>query len=292
MTEKQLLDLQRTNNRLYLLMMGQFYHAYNEAAFAMARITGYKILPKKRKMGTIYQLGFGVGQISTVKSLCAQHGIEMVKEDDRGLLWSFTGGDTSFDATMVSQPKPKPAPASTSAEDSWAETFPLQNFSNDPKQPLDSVLKKHQRKLALLELIDVDVTRIYGKAVQLQNFSMRLLSPELEKAKKYRFTVLAELLKLSTRLVEQTDMLEFDFGKERMKRAKQIAVLARTYATTIGNLRVLNGGVISAAEEADAAVIIAALEGEAKAAWWKCYNKDKKSGRNSKEDYPPTECVV
>lgn len=275
MTEKQVLDLQQTNSRLYLLMVGQFYHAYNEAAFALSRITGYKILAKNRKMGKIYQLGFGIRQIDSIRQLLATKGMELKMEDDRGQLLSFTGGDTSFDASLVSQPKPKPAPA--------------QEFHSRGPSLSDS-MKKHAKKLALIKLLDVDVPHIYCKAAQLQNFSLRLLSPQTEIARKYRFTVLADLLKLSTRILELTDLLSLDYGKERMDRAKHVAVLARTYATTIGNLANLH--VVSATEEADAAVIIAELEGESKALWWECYNKEKKKGRNSKEEYPPTECAV
>ena len=279
MTEKQVLDLQQTSQRLYLLMVGSFYHAYNEAAFALSRITGYKILPKQRKQGTIYQLGFGVKQIDSIKQRCAEHGIELKMEDDKGLLWSFAGGDTSFDASLVSKPNPKPD----------AKPAKMQ-VSRSRRQSFSDSIRKHERKLALVNLLDVDPPYIYCKAVQLQNFSLRLQSPEREIAKKYRFTAIDDLLKLSNRLIEFTDLLTLEYGKERMDRAKHVAVLARTYASTIGNL--VNLHVLSATEEADAAVIIAEIEGEAKTIWWECYNKEKKKGRNSKEEYPPTECAV
>ena len=279
MTEKQVLDLQQTSQRLYLLMVGSFYHAYNEAAFALSRITGYKILPKQRKQGTIYQLGFGVKQIDSIKQRCAEHGIELKMEDDKGLLWSFTGGDTSFDASLVSQPESK------------SDTNPAtMKVSHSRRHSFSDSIRKHEKKLALIKLLDVDLPHIYCKAVQLQNFSLRLLSPEREIARKYRFTAIDDLLKMSTHLIENADLLTLEYGKERMDRAKHVAVLARTYATTIGNL--VNLRVLTPVEEADAAVIIAELEGEAKAIWWECYNKEKKKGQNSKEEYPPTECAV
>ena len=108
---------------------------------------------------------------------------------------------------------------------------------------------------------------------------MRILVSNSEMSRKFRYTVVPELLKMATRLMEQADLLELDFGEQRMNRAKQIAALVRTYATTAGNLRLLDG--LSPGTEGDIALLVEAIESEAKAAWWESHNKEIGQSRNS-----------
>ena len=46
MTEKEILQEQESNNQkaFYLIAVGMFYHAYGCGAFALARVTGYRVL--------------------------------------------------------------------------------------------------------------------------------------------------------------------------------------------------------------------------------------------------------
>lgn len=256
MTEKELLELQTATGRQYLMLVGQFYHAYNGAAFALARVTGYQVRKVQRRSGTFYVLGFNAQQLPKVKEQCAAWGISVKQEDFNGLLYSFAGGDTTVNEAMVTAPRPKTqAPPPTG--------------------------KSHQG-----EKKPGEIARIYAKAVQLQNLSMRLLNAKNDVARKYRYTVIPELIQMSTRMVEQTDLLQLDHGEQRMNRAAQIAALVRTYATTAGNLRIMGG--LTDAQEADMAMLVEAIETEAKAQWWESRNKlRKKSSPESQGAEPP-----
>ncbi len=257
------MELQHSTGVQYLMLVGQFYHAYQRAAFALTRITGYKVLKIERKSGTYYKLGFSIKQLPQVIALCAAQGIELRKEDSRGLLYSFMGGDTSFDAALVSQPKAKaqPKPKATVAALTAAE--------RPPKQPKNAG----------------DPPRIYAKAVQLQYLTMQLLDGKAEMARKYRYTILPELLRLSMRMVYLADMLQTDYGQERMQRASKIAALVRTYGTSVGLLAMQKG--ITASQEAQVAILVEAIETEAKAHWWESRNKQKKTSSPESNDPPP-----
>lgn len=244
MTEKELIELQQSSGKQYLMLVGQFFHAYQGAAFALARVTGYQVRKVKRRSGVFYMLGFNASQLSKVTDQCAAWGITFQKEDLQGLLYSFAGGDTTINEQLVSQPRP-----------------------NTQSLPPSKSLRQERRKPG-------EIARIYAKAVQLQNLSMRLLNAKNEVARKYRYTVIPQLIDMATRMVEQTDLMQLDYGNQRMERAKQVAALVRTYATTAGNLRLMDG--LTDAQEADVAMLVEAIETEAKAQWWECHNKLKK----------------
>ena len=55
MTEQDVLRRQDTNGQteFYLILVGQFYHAYGHGAFALSRVTGYHVLRKQRKWGEL-----------------------------------------------------------------------------------------------------------------------------------------------------------------------------------------------------------------------------------------------
>lgn len=259
MTEHEVLTLQQQTGRFYVVMMGPFYHAYDGAAFALARVMGYQIHRKHRKSGPLCQLGFGVAQMGKVRECCARQGIVLQPEDQRGMLFSFVGGDPTPDESLVSISKPRrqqPSPDFFSAPLGAAQEQPRQSDRRQASDP----------------------TRIYAKSVQLQHLTMRILVSNSEMSRKFRYTVVPELLKMATRLMEQADLLELDFGEQRMNRAKQIAALVRTYATTVGNLRLLDG--LSPGTEGDIALLVEAIESEAKAAWWESHNKEIGQSRN------------
>ena len=65
MTESEVIAEQAKGNSCFLIKIGMFYHAYNEGAYALAKITGYKVKTKQRKrLGTIYVLGFPISHAS------------------------------------------------------------------------------------------------------------------------------------------------------------------------------------------------------------------------------------
>jgi len=188
-----------------------------------------------------------------------------------GLLFSFEGGDTSINPELVTKAKPKPCPVSPPqpVSESSRQAFSL----SEREQPA----KRSKHKSGGIE-------RIYAKCVQLQQRSMSLLNSKDDIARKYRYTVVPELIEMSTRLVELADLMQFDFGQARMQRAQRIAALVRTYATTAGNLREMHA--LSSGQEGDIAILVEAIETEAKAHWWEARNKLAKQHEHSWPESP------
>lgn len=92
-------QLETGNGEMYLKLCGVFWHAYDGAAFAMARITGYEI--KKLKTKNRYDLGFGEKSLNKVLALMWENGfqIENYKEGDQ--LVCFSGGNPEIDEQLV-----------------------------------------------------------------------------------------------------------------------------------------------------------------------------------------------
>lgn len=101
MTTDEICNRQREtgNGEMYLKLCGVFWHAYDGAAFAMARITGYEI--KKLKTKNRYELGFGEKSLNKVLALMWENGfkVENYKEGDQ--LLSFSGGNPEIDDRLV-----------------------------------------------------------------------------------------------------------------------------------------------------------------------------------------------
>ena len=96
MTERDIIAQQSQTGLRYLLQVGMFIHAYEGAAFVMARVTGYKIRQVHRKGGDIRMLGFSAAQLEGVSRQMA---------------------DQSEDGLMVSKPS---APAEPQGGDNMA----------------------------------------------------------------------------------------------------------------------------------------------------------------------------
>ena len=109
MTEQNILKLQAEDpTTCYLLQVGLFVHAYEGAAFAVARVTGYQIRTVHRRAGDVRVLGFGVAQLASVIERLHAAGITVRLEADG--LWTFEGGDTTEDVSLVAAAKtPKKA---------------------------------------------------------------------------------------------------------------------------------------------------------------------------------------
>lgn len=64
---EQVLQRQQSSGKYFLVLQGNFYRAYNDAAFALHRVTGYKVFQKQGAGGeAYYQLGFNMKQIDDV----------------------------------------------------------------------------------------------------------------------------------------------------------------------------------------------------------------------------------
>lgn len=114
MTEQEIIALQASGPTCYLLQVGMFVHAYEGAAFAIARLTGYKVRRVHRKAGDIRTLGFTASQLGGVTNKLQGAGITLRQEAEG--LWTFEGGDTSEDESLVVEAKPAKAALSATAE--------------------------------------------------------------------------------------------------------------------------------------------------------------------------------
>lgn len=101
MTERQIIERQEQsgNKELLLVLIGGFYHAFEAAAYALGRVTGYKVVRKHRKMGDIVTCGFAASQIEQVCQRLKEAGAELKQEDEH--LWLFSGIDATTDESMI-----------------------------------------------------------------------------------------------------------------------------------------------------------------------------------------------
>ena len=123
-----------------------------------------------------------------------------------------------------------------------------------------------------------DPIKVYADAVKLQNVMMRLLVTDTARA--YRYTVVEELFRMSTRLVETVDMMNMLHGQERLRSLLEVGALVRTVQTTVGNLVVMRA--INTSIEADIALIIEALESQARSMWWETKNAGTQAGKDKR----------
>lgn len=102
---EQVLQRQQSSGKYFLVLQGNFYRAYNDAAFALHRVTGYKVFQKQGAGGeAYYQLGFNMKQIDDVIAKIEQQGGTVTRFDREGKQFAFVGVDGSMDENMVTQP--------------------------------------------------------------------------------------------------------------------------------------------------------------------------------------------
>lgn len=102
---EQVLQRQQSSGKYFLVLQGNFYRAYNEAAFALHRVTGYKVFQKQGAGGeAYYQLGFNMKQIDDVIAKIEQQGGTVTRFDREGKQFTFVGVDGSMDENLVTQP--------------------------------------------------------------------------------------------------------------------------------------------------------------------------------------------
>ena len=104
-----LLARQQKSGKMFLVLQGNFYRAYNEAAFAVHRVTGYRVFKKVTASGEVYyQLGFNLKQIDDVLAKIEQKGGQVTRFDQAGTQFAFTGLDGSVDEQLLSESRQKP----------------------------------------------------------------------------------------------------------------------------------------------------------------------------------------
>lgn len=102
---EQVLQRQQSSGKYFLVLQGNFYRAYNDAAFALHRVTGYKVFQKQGAGGeAYYQLGFNMKQIDDVIAKIEQQGGTVTRFDREGKQFAFFGVDGSMDENLVTQP--------------------------------------------------------------------------------------------------------------------------------------------------------------------------------------------
>ncbi|MBQ8969543.1 MAG: hypothetical protein IJ064_07430 [Bacteroidaceae bacterium] len=85
MSEKEILQLQAGHpGRGYLLRVGLFYHAYDASAFALGRLTGYRVVERSRRGYGVAVLGFPSARLASVRGTLAAHGIQLCPADPEG----------------------------------------------------------------------------------------------------------------------------------------------------------------------------------------------------------------
>ena len=109
MTETEIMQRQElTGNReFFLMLVGSFMHAYGHGAFALSRITGYRVMRKHRKSGELLTTGFPIARLKSVLEQICQAGGSVQQQDER--IWVFSGLDGTPDPTMINDPQPKSA---------------------------------------------------------------------------------------------------------------------------------------------------------------------------------------
>ena len=87
------------NDELYLRLKGVFWMAYDGAAFAVARITGYEV--KKLKTVNRYELGFSRAALDKVLRQMRDGGIAVDDYKEGDVLIRFSGGNTEVDDKLL-----------------------------------------------------------------------------------------------------------------------------------------------------------------------------------------------
>lgn len=105
MTEQEILTQQEAsgNTEFFLILIGRFLHAYGNGAFALARITGYRVRRQQRKSGEVLVLGFPIDRLENVRECIRDAGGDVESVDAK--TWKFRGVDGTPDPDMVSEPK-------------------------------------------------------------------------------------------------------------------------------------------------------------------------------------------
>ena len=145
MTEKEILDLQeqRGNQEFFLIQVGSFLHAYGSGAFALSRVTGYRVMRKTRKqLGEVLTTGFPVARLDSVREKIFEAG-GMI-EHLEGKTWLFRGLDGTVDLALVSHPQPKPQPAAPQPQaaagaDWWWLANEVSRFNLSQSTPMDAM---------------------------------------------------------------------------------------------------------------------------------------------------------
>lgn len=111
MTEAELIEKQRVleGKAYYLMKVGMFYHAYENGAFALARLMDYRVKRKVRKGEKVVLVaGFPVGCLEKVSGKMFEAGIDIRPVSDNDNLFLFSGADGTPDESYVDRREKEP----------------------------------------------------------------------------------------------------------------------------------------------------------------------------------------
>lgn len=108
------------NTEFFMILIGRFLHAYGNGAFALARITGYRVRRQQRKSGEVLVLGFPIDRLDYVRDTIRGAGGDVESIDVK--TWKFRGVDGTPDTAMVSEPKAADRPPQAEMPQATAAT--------------------------------------------------------------------------------------------------------------------------------------------------------------------------
>lgn len=161
MTEQEILIRQEAsgNTEFFMILIGRFLHAYGNGAFALARITGYHVRRKRRKVGEVLVLGFPIDRLDSVRDKIRDAGGDVESVDNK--TWMFRGVDGTPDDKMISEPKQAEEqqeitvpPVTTSmptghADNNWLVEA-VRSFDLSMSTPMDAMMFLNSLKQRLL----------------------------------------------------------------------------------------------------------------------------------------------
>lgn len=147
MTEQEVIARQEQagNREFYMIHVGPSFHAYGSGAYALARVTGYRVVRKRRKAGNVLMASFPVGQLEQVRVCITTGGGEMERIDEKTYrFWGIDGSpeDRLINGPHFTRPSVKPEPQIVLTEKDrimWLKDAVL-NFNLSMSTPIDAML--------------------------------------------------------------------------------------------------------------------------------------------------------
>lgn len=139
MTEQDVLRRQETNGQteFYLILVGQFWHAYGNGAFALNRASGYRVVRKHRRQGDVLVCGFPASCLQRVRERIADRQGTLREVDEHTLV--FYGIDGTPDESVVQEPKSASAAPAVSPEGGGL-LAELLSFNLSTATPIEAML--------------------------------------------------------------------------------------------------------------------------------------------------------
>src|SRR5574344_1828490 len=149
MKETDIIALQKNSNgkNMYLVNVGMFYHAYDSAAFAIAKLMHYKVKRKHRRCGDVLISGFPVNQLLKVLNTIEKNGGKIFNRNDD--IIKFADIDNSVDESLIEEKVETKAVNATSNDSLLKAT--VADFDLTNSTPIDAMNFVSNLKLMIKE---------------------------------------------------------------------------------------------------------------------------------------------